>query len=119
MPATRWGIYHNLRESKYVISNSEVTFYFSSEFYLTKFMDSYQEHREQFNKVIEKSIVSNPLNMDTLADVSLYKQIEKRGYFVRLKGAKITWDDLYHYALRKMTEKESPTWEKIQKKILM
>jgi hypothetical protein len=113
MPATKWGVYHNLRESKYVVSNSEITFYFSSEFYLNKFLNGYQSYREKFKQRMNKLIDKNPFNMDTLADINYYKSIETRGFFVRLKRAKIGWDDLNKYALRKMIERETTQWSRV------
>jgi hypothetical protein len=113
MPATIRGIYHNLRESKYVVSNSEITFYFSSEKYLKKFMDGYLKYRDEFKQRMNKLIDKTPLNMDTLADINYYKSIEKRGFFVRLQRAKIGWDDLYKYALRKMIDRETTQWSRV------
>jgi hypothetical protein len=105
MPATRRGIYHNLRESKYVVSNGDITFYFSSPFLMNKFMLGYKEYRNHYRKLDE-----TPYNTDILSDIAFYNDTEKRGFFVRFKGAKINQDDLYKYALRKMTEKESFEW---------
>jgi hypothetical protein len=110
MPATKKGIYHNLMESKYVVSNSEITFYFSSRLYRDKFIDGYQNNRETFTNKIERLVSDAPLNMDVLADIQFYKSIEKRGFFARLRKAKISWDDLYKYALRKMNEPNSFEW---------
>lgn len=115
MPATQRGIYHNLKESKYVASNGEVTFYFSSTLYLNKFLDGYKDHRQKFTSSLEKNTVDNPLNMDTLADIQFYQFIEKRGFFSKLKGVNISWQDLHKYALRKMTEPNTPDWLKTQK----
>jgi hypothetical protein len=106
MPATAKGIYHNLRESKYRTFNGEVLFYFSSELYRNKFIEGYILNRKLFNRKLEET----PLNMDVLADVLFYQKIEKRGFFVRLERARITFDDLYKYAFRKMNEKISPDW---------
>jgi hypothetical protein len=115
MPKTLRGVYHNLRESKYTISNSEVVFFFSSPPYLDKFMRDYQTHRVEFNRKIDKIVNDTPLNMDVLADINLYETYEKRGFYVTLKGVEISCDELHQYALRKMTEKNSPNWSKIQK----
>jgi hypothetical protein len=109
MPKTAKGIYHNLRESKYTISNNEVVFYFSSNLYRDKFLKEYKINRKLFKKKID----DNPLNMDTLSDVLLYQKIEKRGFFVRLDRAMITFNDLYKYSLRKMNEQNSPDWRVI------
>jgi|SRR5690625_2617389 len=113
MPATKRGVYHNLKESKYTISNSEVVLFFSSEFYLNKFLAEYEENRSKYRNKFKKDDVTK-LNFDTLYDVLLYKNIEKRGYRVTLRGLEIDEKSVEHYALRKMLEKESPTWKRIK-----
>lgn len=114
MPVTLRGVYHNLKESKYTISNTEVVFFFSSQSYLDKFMRDYQSHRIEFNRKLDKAIDETPLNMNMLADIKLYDVIEKRGFRAWLKGVDMQCNDLYRYALRKMTEVETPEWEIIQ-----
>lgn len=111
MPPTKRGIYHNLKQSKYTVSNSEIVFFFSSEVYLQKFLDGYQQNRQKF----KTKVFDNPLNMDALADIWFYKQIEKRGFLAWLKGVDIDWHDLHRYALRKMTEKNTLDWQRMQK----
>lgn len=115
MPKTLRGVYHNLKESKYTISNSEVVFFFSSPPYLEKFMRDYQTHRIEFNRRIDKIVNETPLNMDVLADINLYENYEKRGFRACLKGVDVSCEELHQYALRKMTEKNTPNWSKIQK----
>ena len=111
MPATKRGIYHNLKESKYTISNGEIVFFFSSKYYIRKFMERYKKNRDSFKyKRIEEE---SPINLSTLADITLYKQIETRGFRVMLKGVELGWDELHKYALRKMTDKESYDWKRI------
>lgn len=113
MPATKKGIYHNLKESKYTVSNSEIVFFFSSEFYLNNFLDRYENNRIVFVDKLKRITDENPLNMNVLADIALYKKIEKRGFRSLLKGVEINHDDLYNYALRKMTTLETPEWKRI------
>lgn len=113
MPATLKGIFHNLEESKYTISNTEIVFFFSSKFYRNKFMEKYKENRITFNDKADRLMDKPPLNMDTLADITLYKSIEKRGFYVWLKGVSITCEELHRYALRKMTEKNTQDWQEI------
>lgn len=111
MPATQRGIYHNLRESKYTISNGEIVFFFSSMVYLNKFMNGYKDNRLKVREnMLRMSRANFPLNFDTLADVFYYQRVEKRGFFVRLKRARITYDDLYKYSIRKMNENETLEW---------
>lgn len=115
MPATKRGIYHNLRESKYTASNGEVVYFFSSRFYLGKFLDGYQEHREITEKRFERIVKNNPLNVDMLSDAIFYQKVEKRGFYVWIKGVEVDWRDLYQYALQKMTVKNMPGWSEIQR----
>src|SRR5574339_966930 len=117
MPATRWGVYHNLKESEYVVSNSEITFSFSSEFLLNKFIDGYKDYRKTFLKNAKADINRNQLtlNLKTLADIIYYKSVEKRGFLARLKGVDLTWDDLQKYACRKMIERNTQDWLRIPK----
>lgn len=115
MPPTLRGIYHNLKESEYTISNSEVVFFFSSEVYLNKFMNGYQKHRVIFLEKMAKIAGENPLNMTTLADISYYKEIEKRGFRAWLKGVEMSWEEIHKYALRKMTDENTLDWSRIRK----
>jgi hypothetical protein len=115
MPPTKSGIYHNLKESPYTVSNSEIVFFFSSEIYLNKFLCSYGPNRIKFLSKIDKATCNNVLNMDVLADINLYKQIEKRGFRAWLKGVDINWLELHRYVLRTMIEKSSQDWQRIQK----
>lgn len=113
MPATKSGIYHNLKESKYAISNQEIAFFFSSEFYLTKFMNGYHNNREKFKQKMKEETID--LNFDVLGDILYYKSIEKRGFLVWVKGVEMNWHDLQKYALRKMIEPNTPNWSRMQK----
>jgi hypothetical protein len=108
MPATKYGIFHNLMESKYVVSNTEITFYFSSRVYMERFLERYKEKRVRTARRMQVLF-----NTDTVADIELYLEIEKRGFFVRLKRAKISKEELYKYSLRKMMEKDSLEWVKL------
>jgi hypothetical protein len=114
MPITKRGVYHNLKESKYVVSNKDITFFFSSEHTLNKFMSGYQNNRDYMNEKIFKSL-DTVLNHDIMFDVSFYTHVEKRGFYVWLKGVSINFKELNHYALRIMLEKESPVWERTER----
>lgn len=115
MPVTKRGIYHNLAESKYTISNSEIVFFFSSRVYMEKFLEGYKNNREQFISKINKLTGDISLNMTTLADVTYYTNIEKRGFKAWMKGVNISCEDVHLYALRKMTLKNTNDWCEIQK----
>lgn len=113
MPATKKGIYHNLKESKYTVSNTETVFFFSSKLYMMKFMDGYEQNRKIFFQRMAKIVGRVPLNLSTLADISFYQTVEKRGFRAMLKGVDITETDLYQYSLRKMTQNVTPDWKVI------
>lgn len=116
MPITKRGIYHNLKESKYTVSNDEIVFFFSSDKYRKKYMDGYKENRETFVNKLDRFTEKLPLNMEILADIEFYKKCEKRGFRVWLKGFDISYKDLYQYALREMMNSNSKDWfEKNQK----
>lgn len=112
LPVTKRGIYHNLKESKYTVSNSEIVFFFSSEVYLHKFLDGYEENRLRFKKKFQESL---DLNMNTLADITFYKATEKRGFRAWIKGVDMDWQEIQKYGLRKMTEQNTLNWSKIVK----
>jgi hypothetical protein len=59
---------------------------------------------------MENLLKDSPFNVNTLADIKLYKDIEKRGFFVKLFNVKITDEELNGYALRCMTNKETLEW---------
>ncbi len=116
MPATRRGIYHNLLESEYVASTDEVTLFFSSIKYLNKFMHRYKDNRLEVRKKFKKIIGDKPINSDMLADIMLYRTIETRGFYAILKGREIDWQELYRFALEKMTNQTTQDWSKMQKR---
>lgn len=122
---TRRGIYHNLNESEYATSNGEVAFFFSSRLYLGKFLDEYVQHRIDFRERIGRAIKVKGMNTDLLADIHLYKEIEKRGFraflfnemaknvdysSILIEKGDVDWQELHQYALVKMTEKNTLDW---------
>ena len=120
MPVTRGGIYHNLLESKYVITNNVMTFFFSSEFYRSKFLSDYKLNRKEFNHFFSKKMSKTSdktiqLNFDLISDLSLYCQIEKRGFRVLTKGGDMTCQKAFQYALENLMNKEIEDWYVTQK----
>lgn len=108
MPVTKRGIYHNLKESKYTISNHEVVFFFSSKVYRDKFLKEYQENREKRKyKMIEEE---SCFNLELLADVRLYMVIEKRGFRVKVKNVEMNWKEFNQYMVRKMMDEMKTEW---------
>lgn len=79
---TRNGIELNLKESIYKASVNKLEFYFSSELYLNKFINE----KNLFINV-ESIKLKNKYKIDIEASlyllISLYKKIEKRGFFIK------------------------------------
>ena len=136
MVMTQRGIYHNLDKSKYAISNGEIAFFFSSRFYMGKFLEEHKEYREIFIKRLSRSIILEEMYPNTLADIHFYKLIEKRGFkaflFHRMaknvveneeyfmigdkkvnERSEVDWHELHQFALAKMTEKNTGVWSEM------
>jgi hypothetical protein len=78
-------------------------------------MNGYHENRKKLRERTKKENAHTDFNMDTLADITFYKCIEKRGCLAWLKGVEMNWHDLQKYALRQMTEKNTKDWSRIQR----
>jgi hypothetical protein len=91
MPRTKDGIYHNILESDYPFTIGEITFYFSSHSYRRKFMDRYRAEIMRFNESA-MNIYKRQFNLVfiELAVIRLYTMIEKRGFYIILRGEPIT-----------------------------
>jgi hypothetical protein len=115
MPATKRGVYHNLRESKYAVSNTEIAFFFSSEFVMTKYLTGYQDNREKYKKRMGSLLKDTPYNLDLVADICFYQEVEKRGFYSKFKNVILKKNDLYNYALRKMSDENTLEWVQVNK----
>jgi len=95
------GIYYNILDSDYTANLSGITFYFTSMVYRDKFIDRSINEIRMFNARMN-NIYKNKFNIDAtkLALVRLYQSIEKRGFYIELKGEKITCPNNLTYALR-------------------
>lgn len=120
MPATRKGVYHNLKESEYAISNNEIAIFFSSQVNREKFLNRYFENRIEYKE--KESKRKNPqlttLNYTILADLQLYKDVEKRGFRIWLSGKTLTDKEVDTYSLRKMLTPYDYKWIKLDKELV-
>lgn len=78
---TRNGVELDLEESKYKYNYKELTFYFSSRFYLNKFNNELKKYIDKENKILYNKFKVNA-NYSLLLAISLYKRIEKRGFHI-------------------------------------
>ena len=115
MPRTKRGIYHNLKESKYTVSNGEIVFFFSSKVYMEKYLREYKENRRVFRNKLLRQGKELPINLDIIADLTLYDTIEKRGFRACVGGVDTSCENLYQYALRLVTKKNTLDWYEMQK----
>lgn len=84
MGKTRGGVYLNLLESEYIYhdnSQRNITYYFSSKFYMESFLKKREEYREKLELYI---YYRSKLRIDahTCSDIVCYSEIEKRGFYV-------------------------------------
>lgn len=81
-------IYYNIEESKFLFKHEDLTFYFSSLFYLNKFKKEYEKYLN-VNKDKLKLKYDVLINAEYVLLIQLYKLIEKRGFRVDYKGEKL------------------------------
>ena len=82
------GIYYDLNESVYTFQYDRLTFYFSSNYYLEKFKSSYISYLKQETLKLSSKYKCCVYG-DEMILLSLYKNIEKRGFRVEYKGKSI------------------------------
>jgi hypothetical protein len=104
MPKTAKGIYHDLRESKYSISIDDIEYFFSSKLYRDKFERELQRNRDKYDWFFNGKKLN--LNFNTLADISLYVIVEKRGFRVKVKECSVNWQMLRNEAVARLNLKE-------------
>lgn len=81
-------IYNNINESDFIFKYGKLTFYFSSEFYLNKFIKEHQEFIK--NEEMKMKIKFRCLFYgDEMILLLLYKKIEKRGFKVLYEDKEI------------------------------
>ena len=77
-------VYQNIEESYYKIEIEDITFYFSSSFNLRRFKEKAIDYCiNEERKLINRFHVD--INMKKYFLISFYKQIEKRGFLIKIK----------------------------------
>ena len=80
------GVYHNIEESDIYLQVGNFYLYFSSNFLKGKFVGLYDKYYEKVNKMFTKIY---ELDYTPLIIISLYKNVEKRGFRVYYKDRRI------------------------------
>lgn len=81
MVLTKNGICYELKDSPYFCSVGFYTFFFSSPAHLNKFKEGLEVNREWLNDSMTRRFKFN-MSLDVLADFSLYRKIETRGFLI-------------------------------------
>lgn len=78
---TKQGIYIDIKESDIKVVKYGLVFYFSSEFYKTKFIENVDNYiNQEMLKLKNKYKINN--NFELFLTLSYYKYVEKRGFKV-------------------------------------
>ena len=75
------GVYYNLKESTYAVKSSNLTFFFSSNLYKKIFLRDRNKYRLYIYQILKNKIKLNS-DINCIADISLYKRTEKRGFYI-------------------------------------
>lgn len=73
-------IYYNLLDTTYIHKIYNISLYFSSRFYLEKYKREAQAYIDKENLKLKIRYNCN-INVQKMLAISLYKKIEKRGFF--------------------------------------
>ena len=81
-------VYNDINESNYIFNYDNLSFYFSSKFYLEKFTHEYSSFLKDEIMKIKIKYKCN-IYCDEMLLLLLYKRIEKRGFKVLYNGCEI------------------------------
>lgn len=85
---SRGGICYDLAETPFKAEINSLSYHFSSELNLKKFIVKRDEHREKIKESLSKRFGFTVKN-DILSDIVLYKSIEKRGFLIVENGVQL------------------------------
>lgn len=91
---TRYGICYDLTVSPYsetiVYDKQRVKFMFSSQLNRDKFVDRMNVNRQQINRSLSNRFKFD-IQYNILCDITLYNNIENRGFYIVVDGKGIEW----------------------------
>jgi hypothetical protein len=87
---TKRGIYPNILDSEYPFTVGEITFYFSSMVYRQKFMNLYRDEIKHINETAIRHKHPFKTDMTIFSLLRLYCLIEKRGFYIKVRGEEVT-----------------------------
>jgi hypothetical protein len=101
---TKRGIYLNILDSEYPFTVGDITFYFSSMVYRSKFMNLYREEIKHINQTTIRHSHSFQIDMTVFSLIRLYTLIEKRGFYLKYRGEVVTCPDGLKFVLQVETK---------------
>lgn len=93
---TKSGVEHDLIKSPYNIlvdypNGNSIVYYFSSIAGMTKFSEKLESNREFIKESLTNRFkIKFSISYD-FCDVSLYRQVETRGYYIEINGVGVEW----------------------------
>ena len=102
MPVTKNGICYDLKDSPYFCSVGFYKFFFSSPAHLVKFRKGLEANRGWLNDSMTRRFKFN-MSLDVLADYSLYRKIETRGFLIINESTGVAYECPENIEFRGMT----------------
>ena len=101
---SRNGVYYDLNLSNFRFKSGNLIFVFSSKLHLENFKKKYKENRDIINYSLSKRFKCK-VDVSQLADVVLYRKIEKRGFLiVTIEGKQICQNNITFDGLEVITQ---------------
>lgn len=97
-------VYNDLNESDYTFEYDDLKFYFSSKFYLEKFIKEYSNFIKEETMKLKVKFKCN-IYCDEMILLLLYKRIEKRGFKVTLQGKDLNENYTFQFILNELSIK--------------
>lgn len=103
-------VYYDLRESVYSISLNGIEYFFSSEYNLNRFKFRVDQSRNDMKKSFVKkkypvtTMVEKTFDLKEIADLNLYIDIEKKGFYIQYEGEYKSWREILVIMLQNATK---------------
>jgi len=101
------GVYNDIKNSHYILTDGELLFFFTSEYNMNKFSEMYEENREDYKKRLDKAFKDGQVYPVLMFDVTLYKSIENRGFYIMYNNIELSENDLRNLSLDRLIENKT------------
>jgi hypothetical protein len=100
------GVYNNLEDSTYIVSNGDMQLFFSSFSRLGKFMTGYMKNRIMAGKKMRAFIGDTDLPYEYASDIEYYHNCENKGSLILINGKQATLKEVESYLLHLVADKK-------------